>query len=97
MEMERPEINSKIISVLTPFNVEGVGIFGSFVRDDFRKSSSDIDIMVKFKKTLTLIQLIKIENLLSEQLGIKVDLITSDSINNNRFIQNIEKNIEYIM
>ena len=57
------------------YSPELVGIFGSYSRKENTRQS-DIDILVRFKKGLSLLQLIKLENELSEKLGIKVDLIT---------------------
>jgi len=58
-----------------------VGIFGSFARGD-NKKGSDIDILVEFKESPSLLTLIKLENDLSEILGIKVDLVTTGALKN---------------
>ena len=57
-----------------------VGIFGSYARNE-QTSSSDIDILVDFHHQINLLDLIGLEQELSEQLGIKVDLVTLRSIN----------------
>ena len=56
-----------------------LAFFGSFARGD-NKKGSDIDILVEFKESPTLLTLIKLENDLSEILGIKVDLITTGDL-----------------
>lgn len=69
-----------IIEVLKPYDPERLGIFGSYARNE-EKPGSDMDILVSFSKTYNLLQLVGIEQDLSEKLGIKVDLITENSVN----------------
>ena len=88
-------LNNVIISVLKDYNPEMIGIFGSFSRNENTKKS-DIDILVRFKKSLSLLQLINIENNLSEKLGIKVDLITEGAIKNKRLKAQIKKDLKVI-
>jgi len=59
-----------------------VGIFGSYARVE-QTSNSDLDILIDFNKSVNLIELIGLEQELSELLGIKVDLVTTRSINQN--------------
>jgi predicted nucleotidyltransferase len=73
-----------------------VGIFGSFARGD-NTENSDIDILVKFKVAPSLLTLIKLENELSELLGIKVDLITTGAIKNKRVKKSIKKDLISIL
>ncbi|MHB8905917.1 MAG: nucleotidyltransferase family protein [Melioribacteraceae bacterium] len=74
----------QIIRLLLPtlqkeFNVRTLEIFGSYIRKD-QKPKSDLDLLVMFSKTPTLIQFIELENFLSDKIGIKVDLVMKDSI-----------------
>lgn len=71
-----------------------VGIFGSFLRDDFDKNS-DLDLLVKFSKSKTLLDLVRIERELSESLGLKVDLLTENAISP-YLIDKIKKELEVI-
>ncbi len=57
-----------------------IGIFGSYARGE-ENQQSDLDILIDFKDTKNLIEIIGIEQELSEKLGIKVDLITIKSLN----------------
>ncbi len=57
--MQRSEINITIINYLRPYGPERIGIFGSFARKE-ETSDSDIDILVKFKETVSLLDLAKI-------------------------------------
>ena len=58
-----------------------IGILGSYARDE-NTNLSDIDILVRFKSTQSLLQLVQIENQISQQPGIKVDLVTEGAIKN---------------
>ena len=61
------------------FNVATLEIFGSHVRHEENKNS-DLDILVTFTKTPSLLKFIRLENQLSDLLGIKVDLVMKDSL-----------------
>jgi len=63
--MVQAEIKNIILSHLKEFDPVKVGIFGSYARGD-NKKDSDIDILVKFKESPSLLTLIKLENDLSE-------------------------------
>lgn len=89
------KINNIILSYLMEYKPEIIGLFGSYSRHENTKES-DIDILVKFKETLSLLQLIRIENELSQKLGVKVDLITTGAIKNERIKSNIEKDLKII-
>ena len=79
------EIKSKLES-LKPvlkerFQVETVGIFGSFAHGE-QTVKSDIDVLVEFSQpnTVDLFDFIDLEEFLSQQLGIKVDLVTKSAL-----------------
>jgi len=69
--MNQSEIKKVILSHLKDYDPIKIGIFGSFAWGE-NKNDSDIDILVEFKESPTLLTLIKLENDLSEILGIKV-------------------------
>ena len=56
------------------YKVKEIGIFGSFVRGE-EKRTSDVDILVEFEQTPSLLKFIELENYLSDTLGVKVDLV----------------------
>jgi len=72
-------IRSLLPTLQKEFNVRTLEIFGSYIRKD-QKPKSDLDLLVMFSKTPTLIQFIELENFLSDRIGIKVDLVMKDSI-----------------
>jgi len=61
------------------FGVRSLGIFGSFVRGQQRRKS-DIDILVDFDREPTLFAFIRLENRLSDELGLKVDLVMKNAL-----------------
>ena len=94
--MNQSEIKNIILSYLKEYDPLKIGIFGSFARGD-NKKGSDIDILVEFKESPTLLTLIKLENDLSEILGIKVDLITTGALKNKRIKKSIKKDLIKIL
>ncbi len=61
------------------YKVKEIGIFGSYVKGKQRKKS-DLDILIDFFEKPTLLEFIRLENYLSEVLGVKVDLVLKDSL-----------------
>lgn len=94
--MEHSEITHKILNHLRAYDVLKAGIFGSFARGENRPES-DLDILVEFVDTPSLLTLIRLENELSEILGIKVDLVTTGALKNKRIIKSIKKDLIKIM
>jgi predicted nucleotidyltransferase len=71
----------ELIKELTsPYKPTYLGVFGSFARGE-QDSESDLDILVDFEENLDLLELIGLEQKLSEKLNLKVDLITYRSLN----------------
>ena len=93
--MSRKEINNFILDSLKDYNPLLIGLFGSYARKQNTKSS-DIDILVRFQHSISLLQLLRIENELSDKLGIKVDLLTEGAIANNRIKDNIQNDLQII-
>ncbi|MHA1694852.1 MAG: nucleotidyltransferase family protein [Candidatus Helarchaeota archaeon] len=54
-------------------------MFGSFVRGE-QNETSDIDILVEFKKPIGFFKFLRLEEYLSELLGIKVDLVSKKAL-----------------
>ncbi len=93
--MDNQEIVRIIEERLLSFNPLMIGIFGSFARNEM-KDDSDVDILVKFSKSPSLLKLIDIENQLSALIGRKVDLVTEGSLRNSRIRSSINKDIKII-
>ncbi|MCI5177762.1 MAG: DNA polymerase beta [Candidatus Electrothrix sp. AW3_4] len=61
------------------YKIIRLGIFGSYIRGE-QQSGSDVDVLIDYDKAPSLIELIEIENMLSDLLGLKVDLVTSKGL-----------------
>lgn len=61
------------------FNVKDIGVFGSFSRNE-QKITSDLDILVEFDETIGLFDFIRLEDYLTELLGVKVDLVMKNTL-----------------
>ena len=89
------EFTNIIINTLREYNPEMIGIFGSYARNE-STPESDLDILVRFKSTLSLLQLVHVENLISQKLGIKVDLVTEGAVKNKIVKESIQKDLQII-
>ncbi|MBL1214475.1 MAG: nucleotidyltransferase family protein [Ignavibacteriae bacterium] len=61
------------------YEISSIEVFRSYV-NNLQKKNSDLDLLVTFKRTPGLLKYIKLENFLSDSLGIKVDLVMKNSI-----------------
>ncbi len=93
--MSSQEVQNIIINYLKDFNPEYIGIFGSYSRKD-NISNSDLDLLVKFKKSVSLLQLIRIENGLSDKIGVKIDLVTEGALKNEIIKSSIQSDLNVI-
>ena len=59
--------------------VASIGFFGSFARGEHQEGS-DMDMLVEFTDTITMFQFLRLEDALSDLLGVKVDLVTPDAV-----------------
>lgn len=67
-----PELKNK-------YPIKYIGVFGSYVRGE-QSASSDLDILVEFNGSITLLGYARLENELSDKLGIKVDLVSKTAL-----------------
>ncbi|AFY90771.1 MAG: hypothetical protein CLLPBCKN_008365 [Chroococcidiopsis cubana SAG 39.79] len=56
------------------YKVRELGVFGSYVRQE-QTETSDVDVLVEFFETPSLLKFVNLENYLSDNLGVKVDLV----------------------
>jgi predicted nucleotidyltransferase len=61
------------------YPISELGIFGSYARGE-QRPNSDLDILVAFDEPVTLFDLVRLENELTDELDIEVDLVTKDSL-----------------
>lgn len=70
----------EITSLCQKNNIGFLGVFGSVARGD-DTSTSDVDLLVRFDKPISLLTLIHVENEFKDVLQRKVDLITIGGLN----------------
>ena len=92
--MNRKELFKKIVTILERYGAKKIAIFGSYARDE-AKPESDIDIIVEFLERKSLLDLVGIEQELSDALGVKADLLTEKSISP-YLIDRIKREMEVI-
>ena len=56
------------------YKVKELGLFGSYIRQE-QTETSDVDVLVEFSETPSLLKFVNLENYLSDNLGIRVDLV----------------------
>lgn len=61
------------------YGLREIGIFGSYIRGEQDKNS-DIDILVEVERPMGFVKFIRLENHLSQILGIKADLVTKKAL-----------------
>lgn len=63
----------------TKYSIKNIGFFGSFARGD-HNLKSDVDILVEFSKPIGFFKFIELEEILSEMISKKVDLVTKKGL-----------------
>lgn len=79
MQIQTQVITKKIIPTLKSQGVVKAAIFGSYATGEAKKDS-DIDILVRFSARKSLLDLVRLQFILEDKLGKKVDLLTYNSI-----------------
>jgi predicted nucleotidyltransferase len=79
MNGESKALFGRIAEFLAQRGARRVSVFGSYAREDEREGS-DIDLLVEFKERKSLLDLVGIEQELSESIGTDVDLVTEKSL-----------------
>lgn len=61
------------------YDVRSLALFGSYLYGD-QTEESDLDVLVAFDEVPGLIKFIELENRLSDELGVEVDLVMKDAL-----------------
>ncbi len=88
------QISSIITTILKAHGAEYVAVFGSAARGEATKDS-DIDILVRFNRDISLFDHIGYAQELEDVLGQKVDLITERSLSK-YIIPNVKKDLKVL-
>lgn len=87
--------NKAILNYLAPYKPEWVGVFGSWSRGENRPDS-DLDILVKLSKPVSLLTFVRMQRELSENLNITVDLVSEGGLKNERLRTYIFQDLKVI-
>jgi hypothetical protein len=77
MNIEIHEIAQRIVPVLMNRGVVEASVFGSIARGD-ASPMSDLDLLVKYRDDVSLLDVVGLKNELESILGVKVDLVSRD-------------------
>ncbi|MBF0608061.1 MAG: nucleotidyltransferase family protein [Magnetococcales bacterium] len=72
-------IRTHRVEITDKYSVRELGIFGSFATGN-EGIKSDVDILVDFSKSVSLLTLVGLENYLSELLGMKADVVPKNDL-----------------
>ncbi len=61
------------------YDVQSLGVFGSYVRGE-AEPQSDLDVLVEFTSPPSLFQFVRLQNELSDLLGVRVDLVMKSAL-----------------
>ena len=75
----RQDLRAHLPELRERYGVTYLGIFGSYVRGE-QKKTSDVDVLVEFDRPGTLLDFIHLQNDLVDLLGVRVDLVEKDSL-----------------
>lgn len=82
----------QILQILAPYKPEKVSVFGSYARGEQSKNS-DLDLLVKFNAKISLLQLVQLEQSISDSLNIKTELITENALKNPKLVKYIYQDL----
>ena len=79
LEEIRTTLNRLFPQLVETYQVEEIALFGSHVRAE-QRPDSDLDVLVTYRETPDLFEFIRLEQFLSDTLGIPVDLVMKDTL-----------------
>ena len=74
------------------YGLKEIGIFGSYVKGE-QNEESDLDILIELEKPIGFVKFMKLENVLSRLIGIRVVLVTKKALKpyiGQRILQEVE-------
>jgi predicted nucleotidyltransferase len=78
-ELQDDTVQICVTEILVPQGARRIALFGSRARGSHRPGS-DLDLLVRFERTPSLLRLAELEERLEEALGVPVDLVTERSL-----------------
>jgi predicted nucleotidyltransferase len=75
----RAQLGVHLPELAKEYHVKALGLFGSYVRRE-QTPQSDLDVLVEFDEPPSLFEFIRLENQLSDLVGLKVDLVMKEAL-----------------
>ncbi len=75
----RERLSAHLPGLAMAFHIKALGLFGSYVRHE-QTPQSDLDVLVEFDEPPSLFEFIRLENQLTDLLGVKVDLVMKEAL-----------------
>jgi len=91
----KDRLRAELPAVRGRYDVERLGICGSFVRGD-QSTESDVDLLVTFTETPTLYEFVNLKRHLEEVLDREVDLGMPTALKEGPAADNIRREVEYL-
>lgn len=73
------KLNENMPTLREKYKVKTLGIFGSYIRGE-QKKSSDLDILVEFQEPVGLFKFMELEEFLEKNTGVKIDLVSRKAL-----------------
>lgn len=72
-------LRAEKVDAVERYGVHSLGVFGSYVRGE-ANPNSDLDVLVEFSTPPTLFEYVRLQNELSDRLGVRVDLVMKSAL-----------------
>jgi len=87
-------LEAEIPFIKKAYQVNKIGLFGSYAREE-QNETSDVDLLVEFFTPISFFTLFKLEDYLSDKLGVKVEIVTPRALKE-LIIPTIMRDIIYV-
>ena len=91
----RDRLRSELPTLRERYDVDRIGICGSFVRGE-QTGESDVDLLVTFSETPTLFEFVNLKHHLEDVLGRDVDLGMPSALKEGPAANNIRDEVQYL-
>jgi predicted nucleotidyltransferase len=72
-------LRAQMPMLVAHYHVRSLELFGSYIHNA-QRADSDLDILVEFDEPPSLFEFVRLEDHLSDTLGVKVDLVMKDAL-----------------
>lgn len=87
--------NKLITDYLRQYQPEWIGVFGSWARGE-NKPESDLDILIKLSKPVSMLTFVRMQRELSEMLNVPVDLVSEGGLKNDQLRKHIFRDLKLL-